>query len=79
MSGARRLDSVAGTVVEAVGFWMAVGMLGVYPWVLLEQMFGSSGRVSGFLLLLALHVVCLYLGRNYGRPQIGGSEDENRN
>lgn len=78
LSSASQLDSIVWAIIEAIGFWMAVGLLVVYPWVLFEQMTGSSGRVSVFLLLLALHVLVLYLGRNYGQPQAGeqGKESE---
>jgi len=71
VSGARKLDSVVGKIIEAVGFWMAVGMLGLSPWFVIEQLFGSSERVSVFPFLLGLHVTFLYLGRNYGRPRAG--------
>jgi hypothetical protein len=78
MSSASQLDSVGWAMVEAIGFRMAVGLLVVYPWALVEQLTGSNGRVSVFLLLLVLHVLVLYLGRNYGRPPAGeqGKETE---
>lgn len=76
VSSASQLDSVVWAMVEAMGFWMAVGLLVVYPWALVEQLTGSSGRVSVFLLLLALHVLVLYLGRNYGRPPAGEQSKE---
>lgn len=50
--------------VEAAGFWAAIGLPFVYIPLVLTGMETGSEQVAA-VLLIAAHVVALYLGRHY--------------
>lgn len=61
---AQTLQSTVAAPVRFVGFWAAVLLPFVYTPLLFTDLQGST--MTAFLALLAVHIVSLFLGQQYG-------------